>query len=146
MIVVYVGESAAERDAVRDRLRGSRAPLRLSWALGLHDLVGVPLVDGATLVIGTDIPPHERLRLLSFLAQTPDVRVIALGSGRGPFGASVPLEQLSPRALVERATRPRGLALTLRPELPVALTDAHPVAEADSSSVERPKTTADPEV
>ncbi len=108
MNVVYVGETAAERDRVRDRLKGSRTPLRLGWAASVQDLLRQGMPDDLTLIVGTDIGPHDRLRLVSLASLWPGARVLALGDGPpGPLGAPVPLDALSARVLVERATRVR---------------------------------------
>ena len=113
MLVVYVGQNEEECGAVAHQLRGSRAPLKIVWAHHAMELMTFNGPPRATVILGSDLAPFERLRLTSWLGMHPDMLAIALGVPvRGvPL---VSLDGLSPRTLIERAQP------VVSPHLPLA--------------------------
>jgi hypothetical protein len=103
MLVVYVGPNEHECAEVNERLTGTKARLELGWARRAADLMTFDGPERAVVILGSDLGPFERLRLLGWLGlYKHSLTAIALGEPvRGV--ATLPIESLTPRALIERA-------------------------------------------
>jgi hypothetical protein len=105
MLVIYVGENEEECGVVADRLTLSRSPLRLLWAPRAGDAVTFDGPKDVVVVVGSDIPPYERLRLMTWLALEPTISVVAIGNvTTRSLGAPVcTISNFGPRILIEVA-------------------------------------------